>query len=162
MRTPVKRSRVRRAVAFIQRLTDSLSKEQKVLHEHGVCYSCNADFLDLNCTICLELKRLSEKKQFKLIQIQPVGPTRLTRVLMDGELSDLQHHSWILRERQFTCPMYRHCLDFAAEKRWISFTCRWCLLRTETLLVRRIAAELLFEFEQKAIVAKKKRVRGFR
>jgi len=162
MRTPVKRNRVRRAVALIRRLANSLSKEQKGLYEHGVCYSCDEAFLDLNCTVCLKLKQLLEKKQFSLIRIQPVGPTRLTQVLMDGELSDLQHHGWILRERQFDCPMYRYCLDFAAEKRWISFTCRWCLLRTERLLARRIAAELLSELEQKNIVAKKKRVRGFR
>jgi len=133
-----------------------------VLYEHGICFACDAYFSDKNCAICLKLKQRAEQKKLSLIQVQPVGPTRLTSVLMDGKLSDLEHHRWILRERQFDCSMYRHCLDFAAEKRWISFTCRWCLLRTETRLATQLAAELLSELEQGTTVAKKKRVRGFR
>lgn len=113
-----------------KRIIRKISREQRGLFEHGICFSCGGKFL-LNpaCEICVELERLLVKQLQKILPVREIGPTQLSKEIFNHKLHFNELLVWVEREREFDCRLYDKCLQVANVGRWKSFTCRWCKLR---------------------------------
>ncbi|RJR38717.1 MAG: hypothetical protein C4576_21875 [Desulfobacteraceae bacterium] len=63
--------------------------------------------------------------------MEKIGPRKLRSTLTEEEAFEYPP------PRRTLCPRYEDCLEYAADKFWISFTCRGCYLE-ELILAGRL------------------------